>query len=90
MIEVIIILFFISIVQSGDNEEYYDEWNVTEEQKAKLLDNSDRIERTGKKLTEGYRILVETEQIGLNVQNDLNLQRETIQRSRNRVSIIIY
>lgn len=73
-------------MQSGDGNDYYDEWNVSQEQKTKLLDNSDRIEKTGKKLTEGYSVLLEAEQIGATVLNDLNLQRETIQRSRNRVS----
>lgn len=68
-----------------DIEEYYDEWNVTQEQKAKLLENSERIEKTGKKLTDGYRILLESEQLGATVLNDLNSQRETIQKSRNRV-----
>ncbi|XP_077298618.1 vesicle transport through interaction with t-SNAREs 1a [Arctopsyche grandis] len=69
----------------GEIEEYYEEWNVAQEQKAKLLQNSDRIEKTGKKLTEGYRVLLESEQLGAAVLNDLNSQRETIQRSRNRL-----
>ncbi|XP_041981792.1 vesicle transport through interaction with t-SNAREs homolog 1A [Aricia agestis] len=67
-----------------DNEEY-DDWSTGNEQRQKLLDNTERLERTGKSLTEGYRVVLETEQIGAAVLQDLNSQRETIQRSRGRL-----
>ncbi|CAG9565040.1 unnamed protein product [Danaus chrysippus] len=67
-----------------DPEEYED-WSMVNEQKQKLLDSTERLERTGKTLNEGYRVVLETEQIGAAVLQDLNLQRETIQRSRTRV-----
>lgn len=63
----------------------YDDWGANEQQR-KLLDNTERLERTGKNLTEGYRVILETEQIGAAVLQDLSVQRETIQRSRGRVS----
>lgn len=69
-----------------ESEEIYDDWGGAGEQRRKLLDNTERLERTGKTLSEGYRIAVETEQIGASVLQDLSLQRETIQRSRGRVS----
>lgn len=58
---------------------------ITEDQKRKLLDNSERLERTGNQLQEGYRIAIETEEIGTQVLQNLSNQRETIQRSRNRL-----
>ncbi|XP_068617907.1 vesicle transport through interaction with t-SNAREs homolog 1A [Battus philenor] len=67
-----------------DTEETYDDWNVNE-QRQKLLDNTERLERSGKNLTEGYRVILETEEIGAAVLQDLSVQRETIQRSRGRL-----
>lgn len=58
---------------------------ISIDQKQKLLDNSERIERTGRKLEDSYRVVVETEEIGNEILKNLNDQRETIQRSRGRV-----
>lgn len=58
---------------------------ISSEQQRRLLDNSERIERTGNRLTDGYRIVVEAEQIGATVLQDLSSQRETLQKSRNRL-----
>ncbi|CAG4988334.1 unnamed protein product [Colias eurytheme] len=63
----------------------YEDWSTVNEQRRKLLDNTERLERTGKNLTEGYRVVLETEQIGAAVLQDLHSQRETIQRSRGRL-----
>lgn len=59
---------------------------ISGEQQRRLLDNSERIERTGNRLTEGYRTILETEQIGSTVLKDLAGQREVLQKSRSRVS----
>ncbi|XP_063365756.1 vesicle transport through interaction with t-SNAREs homolog 1A [Cydia amplana] len=67
-----------------DAEENFDDWSSNDQQQ-KLLDNTERLERTGKTLTEGYRVVLETEQIGAAVLQDLSLQRETIERSRGRL-----
>lgn len=56
------------------------------EQKRQLLDNSERIERTGNRLTEGYRTVLETERLGTSVLQDLSSQREAIRKTRSRVS----
>lgn len=72
-----------------DSEEVYEDWNTANEQHQKLLDNTERLERTGKTLTEGYRVILETEQIGAAVLQDLSVQRETIQRSRGRVRMTL-
>lgn len=59
---------------------------ISFDQKQRLLDNSETLERTGRKLEDSYRVVVETEEIGNQVLKNLNDQRETIQRSRTRVS----
>lgn len=58
---------------------------IGEDQKRRLLDNSEKLERTGNHLQEGYRIAIETEEIGTHVLNNLSSQREQIQRTRNRL-----
>ncbi|XP_058446690.1 vesicle transport through interaction with t-SNAREs homolog 1A [Malaya genurostris] len=63
----------------------FDEIGIQEDQKRRLLDNSERLERTGNHLKEGYRVILETEQIGAQVLQDLSEQRETIQRARGRL-----
>jgi vesicle transport through interaction with t-SNAREs protein 1 len=63
---------------------------MNEEQKLRLLDNSERLERTGRQLTTGYRIILETEEIGSQVLQDLHTQRETIQKSRSRVRVLFF
>lgn len=59
------------------------------EQQRRLLDNAERIERTGNYLTEGYRTVLETERLGATVLQDLSNQRDTLQKSRSRV-IFVY
>ncbi|KAG7189017.1 hypothetical protein KM043_008610 [Ampulex compressa] len=68
----------IAIDESWDN-------NVTEDQRKRLLDASERIDRSGRTLQNGYRMVLETEEIGTQVLKDLHDQRETIQRSRGRL-----
>lgn len=58
---------------------------ISSEQSRRLLDNSERIERTGNRLTEGYRTILETESIGASVLQDLASQRETITKTRSRL-----
>lgn len=65
-------------------EETWDN-SVTEDQRRRLLDASDRIDSTGRTLQNGYRMILETEEIGSQVLKDLSDQRETIQRSRGRL-----
>lgn len=64
-----------------------DSWesNITEDQKKRLLDTSERIDRTGRTLQNGYRMVLETEEIGSHVLKELHEQRETIQKGRGRV-----
>nr|DBA14823.1 TPA: hypothetical protein GDO54_004106 [Pyxicephalus adspersus] len=55
------------------------------EERAHLLDNTERLERSSRRLEAGYQIAVETEQIGQNILENLNQDREKIQRARERL-----
>ncbi|XP_059617980.1 vesicle transport through interaction with t-SNAREs homolog 1A [Phlebotomus argentipes] len=68
-----------------ESDEDFSDIGIQDESKRRLLDNSERLERTGKHLDEGYRIVLETENLGNSILQDLSSQRETIQRSRSRV-----
>lgn len=59
--------------------------SIKEEQRQRLLNNSERLERTGNQLLSGYRAVIETEEVGNQVLQDLAIQRETIQRARSRL-----
>ena len=69
----------------GAESDEFDEIGIQEDQKRRLLDNSERLERTGNHLKDSYRVVLETEQIGTQVLQDLSDQRETIQRARGRL-----
>jgi vesicle transport through interaction with t-SNAREs 1 len=78
---------------SEDNASLYGDASSAgfqEDQRQRLLDNTEKIERTGRQLQAGYRIALETEEVGSAVLRDLHSQRETIQRTRNRVSLKKY
>ncbi|XP_017780779.1 PREDICTED: vesicle transport through interaction with t-SNAREs homolog 1A isoform X2 [Nicrophorus vespilloides] len=68
-----------------ESAEDVNDFRIGSDQKQRLLDNSERVERTGRKLDDGYRIVLETQEIGSQVLQNLHEQRETIQRSRNRL-----
>ncbi|NP_001072230.1 vesicle transport through interaction with t-SNAREs homolog 1A [Xenopus tropicalis] len=67
------------------NELLGDEGNSSESQRAHLLDNTERLERSSRRLEAGYQVAVETEQIGQNILENLNQDREKIQRARERL-----
>lgn len=70
-----------------DSADDLNDVRISSDQKQRLLDNSETLERTGNKLEEGYRVVIETQDIGNEVLKNLGEQRETIQRSRSRVSV---
>lgn len=81
-----------SIKQSAlgyDSAEEFNDVRISTDQKQRLLDNSERVERTTKRLEDGYRIVLETEDIGNQVMQNLSEQREVIQRSRSRVGVVL-
>lgn len=73
---------------SYDSAEELNDVRISNEQKQRLLDNSERLERTGRQLEEGYRVVIETQEIGNQVMQNLSSQRETIKRTRSRVNLI--
>lgn len=68
------------------NADDFDEIGFRDQSKQRLLDNSERLERTGKQLNEGYKMVIETEEIANQTLRDLSEQRDTITRARSRVS----
>ncbi|XP_075542460.1 vesicle transport through interaction with t-SNAREs 1a isoform X1 [Dermacentor variabilis] len=58
---------------------------VGDDQKQRLLDNTERLERSTKLLKGGYKLALETEKVGAAILTDLSSQRETITRAREKV-----
>ena len=58
---------------------------VTAQTVFRLLDNTEALERGGRKLNIGQRLLAETEGVGAAVLEDLSRQRETMQHARAKV-----
>ncbi|KAF7204305.1 transcript variant X3 [Nothobranchius furzeri] len=54
-------------------------------QRAHLLDNTEKLERSSRRLEAGYQIAVETEQVGQEILSNLHTDREKIQRARERL-----
>ncbi|XP_075698883.1 vesicle transport through interaction with t-SNAREs homolog 1A isoform X2 [Rhinoderma darwinii] len=67
------------------NELLGDDGNSSESQRAHLLDNTERLDRSSRRLEAGYQVAVETEQIGQDILENLNQDREKIQRARDRL-----
>ncbi|XP_054605732.1 vesicle transport through interaction with t-SNAREs homolog 1A isoform X4 [Nothobranchius furzeri] len=53
--------------------------------RAHLLDNTEKLERSSRRLEAGYQIAVETEQVGQEILSNLHTDREKIQRARERL-----
>ncbi|VEN64713.1 unnamed protein product [Callosobruchus maculatus] len=68
-----------------DSAEELNDVRISSDQKQRLLENSESLERSNKKLEQGYKVIIETQEIGNQVLKNLGEQRETIQRSRNRL-----
>ena len=43
-----------------------------EESRQRLLDNTERLERSGKKLDVGYKVCVETEEVGTKILGEIS------------------
>ena len=54
-------------------------------QRAHLLERTEQLQKGSDRLEEGIRIAKETEEIGMDVMDTLQRDRETIQRMRGRV-----
>eukprot|EP00118_Oscarella_pearsei_P005021 m.22353 g.22353 ORF g.22353 m.22353 type:complete len:218 (+) comp28334_c0_seq2:30-683(+) len=62
-----------------------DDPHHSEDQRAKLLDNTEKLNKGSMRLEEGYKMALETEQIGAQIMGDLTRDRETITRARERL-----
>ncbi|VDM51898.1 unnamed protein product [Angiostrongylus costaricensis] len=73
--------------ETADRDELlaYDEAVEMDQQEEQLIANTERLERSSRKLQDAYRMAVETEQIGTEVLGNLSSQRETINRARERM-----
>ncbi|XP_055006535.1 vesicle transport through interaction with t-SNAREs homolog 1A [Boleophthalmus pectinirostris] len=67
------------------NELLGEDAGSSENQRAHLLDNTERLERSSRRLEAGYQIAVETEQVGQEILSNLHSDREKIQRARERL-----
>eukprot|EP00899_Mesostigma_viride_P016711 jgi/Mesvir1/25040/Mv16979-RA.1 len=56
--------------------------NSSTDQRAALLATTDRIKSSGERLKEGKRALLETEELGVSILQDLHRQRQTIEHAR--------
>ncbi|XP_070545249.1 vesicle transport through interaction with t-SNAREs homolog 1A-like isoform X2 [Ptychodera flava] len=62
-----------------------DDVTTSEDQRARLLDNTEKLDRTNRRLEHGYRIAVETEQVGADILENLQDDRRKIERARERL-----
>lgn len=72
-------------IDSSRDELLGDDTHDSEDQRQRLLDNTESLERTSRRLDHGYKITLETEQLGAQIMEDLHSQRQTISRSRQRM-----
>lgn len=66
-------------------EELFEGDYVQDDQKQRLLDNTERMERSSRQLEGGYRLAIEAEQMGAQILTDLSSQRETVKKAKSRV-----
>lgn len=57
----------------------------SEDQRTRLLENTEKMQRTSNRLEEGYKMVLETEEIGRGIMDNLHRDRETITRARDRL-----
>jgi len=62
-----------------------EELHTSEDQRAYLLEGTEQLQKSSDRLEEGIRIAKETEEIGMDVMDTLQRDRETIQRMRGRL-----
>ncbi|GJQ73191.1 hypothetical protein Trydic_g13576 [Trypoxylus dichotomus] len=60
-----------------DSADNLNDIRIANDQKQRLLDNSERMERSGKRLEEGYRVVLGTQDIGTQVLQNLKNEKQT-------------
>lgn len=71
-----------SDLAAGTNDNFDSD---TKAHRQRLLDNTETMERSTRKLDQGQEMLEDSQNVGVNILNDLALQRETLTRARNRL-----
>jgi len=71
--------------RNAEHDELFDDGEANMAQEEQLIANTERLERTSRKLQDAYRVTVETEEIGSSVLQNLSQQRETLTRARDRL-----
>jgi len=56
-----------------------------DEHKGAMMSNTEKLDRASRRLDDGYKIAMETEQVGQDILNNLAQDKEKIQRSRARL-----
>ncbi|KAK9841953.1 hypothetical protein WJX81_000808 [Elliptochloris bilobata] len=60
-----------------------DDWEASGPgQRDRMLQTTERLERTGERITQGRQQLLETEELGVSILTDLHRQRQTVEHSR--------
>ena len=54
------------------------------------MDNTDRLNKTSDQIEDGYKMAKETESIGMDIIDNLQNDRETLNRIRGRVRLVHY
>ncbi|KAA0188194.1 Vesicle transport through interaction with t-SNAREs 1, partial [Fasciolopsis buskii] len=68
-----------------DEEGLREEVLFDSDMRARLLENTERVAKSGDRLQSGLKVALQTEEVGGSILNDLSEQREKLQRSRNRL-----
>jgi vesicle transport through interaction with t-SNAREs 1 len=68
-----------------DDDSRDDDTNLFNNTKKSSSKNDDKLVKMSKNLNVGYKVALETEEIGTTILSDLYSQRETIERSRDRL-----
>lgn len=74
-----------SVLMDGDTTLDMSASDIVTNAKQRLLENTESLERSSRKLDQGQELLAESESIGASVLNDLSHQKEVLFRSRNRL-----
>lgn len=63
----------------GLDDDYY---STSAGQRERMLTSTERLNKTGHRIQQGQQQLLETEELGVSILNDLHLQRQTITHAR--------
>ncbi|TMS39048.1 hypothetical protein L596_005638 [Steinernema carpocapsae] len=74
-------------LHTGDdrNELFSLDDSISIDQQDQLIQNTESLARTSRKIQDTYRMVIETEQVGNEILGNLSSQRETISRARERM-----